>query len=374
MAREFISTLRLEIRPWPAALAQDSAPRARRKVPRACPWGSTIAWKPLLFACLIFGAMSVELRAQGRADDEARLNRLRVVYPAPSPTYLAAWLARDGGHFKEQGLNVEFIYIPSGSLAIQAMLAGEAPVVFSGGRALVNATLGGADFVMFAGVVNVPAFYVMALPEIQTLQDLKGKKVGVTRIGSSTDFTMRLVLRKVGLQPDKDVAFVQLGDLASLAAALGTKAIAAAAFVPPFNLKAKEVGAKLLVDMAKVGAHYPHTGLVASRKYLRSSDMVRRFLKGYAQGLRRMFTDSSFSKGVLSRYTKTAEPEYLDAMYQYALDFVERVPYPTRDGIIETLRESEHPKAKSARPEEFIDDALVRELESEGYFVAKAKK
>lgn len=335
---------------------------------------SAISWKSLLFACLIFGALSGRLGAQSGADQEARFDRLRVVYPAPSPTYLAAWIAREGGYFKEQGLNVEFIYIPSGSLAIQAMLAGEAPVVFSGGRALVNAALGGADFVMFAGVVNVPAFYVMALPEIQSLQDLKGKKVGVTRIGSSTDFTMRLVLRKVGLQPDKDVAFVQLGDLASLAAALGTQAIAASAFVPPFNLKAKEVGAKLLVDMAKIGAHYPHTGLVASRKYLHGSDMVRRFLRGYAQGLRRMVADPLFAKAVLRKYTKTAQPEYLEAMYQYALDFVERVPYPTRDGIMETLRESEHPRAKTARPEDFIDDDVVRELESQGYFVSKAKK
>ena len=332
-------------------------------------------WKPIMLACLILGAMSAHLGAQTRSDEEARFARLRVVYPAPSPTYLASWIAREGGHFKEQGLNVELIYIPSGSLVIQAMLAGEAPIVFSGGRALVNATLGGADLVMIAGVVNVPAFYIMALPEIKTLQDLRGKRVGVTRIGSSTDFTMRLVLRKIGLQPDKDVAFVQLGDLASQAAALGTKAIAAAAFVPPFNLKAKEVGARLLVDMARVGAHYPHTGLVASRKYLHSSnDVVRRFLRGYAQGLRRMVADPSFAKAVLSKYTKTAEPEYLDAMHQYALDFVERVPYPTRDGIMETLRESEHPRAKNARPEDFIDDQLVRGLESEGHFGPKAKR
>ncbi len=334
-----------------------------------------IVWQSLIFACLILGAMSGQLGAQTRSDEDARFTRLRVVYPAPSPTYLAGWMAREGGHFKEQGLNVELIYIPSGSLVIQAMLAGEAPVVFSGGRALVSAALGGADLVMIAGVVNVPAFYIMALPEIQTLQDLRGKKVGVTRIGSSTDFTMRLVLRKTGLQPDKDVAFVQLGDLASLAAALGTKAIAAAAFVPPFNLKAKEVGAKLLVDMARVGAHYPHTGLVTSRKYLHSSnDVVRRFLRGYAQGLRRMVADPSFAKAVLSKYTKTSEPEYLDAMYQYALDFIERIPYPTRDGIMETLRESEHVKARSARPEDFIDDQLVRELESAGHFASKAKK
>src|SRR5574341_1250823 len=96
-------------------------------------------WQPIIMlACLIPAAMPAYLGAQTRADDEARLNRLRVVYPAPSPTYLAAWLGREGGHFKEQGLNVEFVYIPSGSLAIQAMLAGEAPVVFSGGRALVR--------------------------------------------------------------------------------------------------------------------------------------------------------------------------------------------------------------------------------------------
>jgi hypothetical protein len=87
-----------------------------------------------------------------------------------------------------------------------------------------------------------------------------------------------------------------------------------------------------------------------------------------------MVADPSFAKAILSKYTKTVEPQYLDAMHQYALDFVERVPYPTRDGIMETLRESEHPRAKNARPEDFIDDQLVRGLESEGHFGPKAKK
>lgn len=321
------------------------------------------------------GGFLTEVNAQSPQSGEQRLTRLRLVYPAPSPTYLAAWVAREGGHFRDQGLNVELIYIPSGSLVIQAMLAGEAPVVFSGGRALVSATLGGADLVMIAGVVNVPAFYIMAVPEIKSLEDLRGKKVGVTRIGSSTDFTMRLILRKAGLVPDKDVAFLQLGDLASMAAALGTRAVVAGAFVPPFNLRAKEVGARLLVDMAKVGAQYPHTGLVTSRRYLKTNnDTVKRMLKAYALGLRHMVADPSFAKVVLIKYTKTGQPEYVDAMYQYALDFVERIPYPTREGIVETIRESEHAKAKGAKPDDFMDDQLVRELEGEGYFVPRSKR
>jgi ABC-type nitrate/sulfonate/bicarbonate transport system substrate-binding protein len=138
-----------------------------------------MGWKPIVLACLFLGTPSAYLGAQTRADEEARFARLRVVYPAPSPTYLASWIARDGDHFKEQELNVELIYIPSGSLVIQAMLAGEAPIVFSGGRALVNATLGGADLVMIAGVVNVPAFYIMALPEIKRCKISEAKKLGL---------------------------------------------------------------------------------------------------------------------------------------------------------------------------------------------------
>lgn len=332
----------------------------------------------VVFLFLVTGSAGSNLtkaNAQTLSSGELRLTQLRLVYPAPSPTYLAAWIAREGGHFREQELNVELVYIPSGSLVIQAMLAGEAPVVFSGGRALVGATLGGADLVMIAGVVNVPAFYIMAAPEIKSLEDLRGKKVGVTRIGSSTDFTMRFILRKAGLVPDKDVAFIQMGDLASMAAALGTRAISAGAFVPPFNLRAKEIGAHLLLDMAKAGAHYPHTGLVTSRKYLiANNDTVKAMLKGYALGLRRMVADPSFSKAVLSKYTKTEQPGYLDAMYQYALDFVERIPYPTREGIVETIRESEHAKARGAKPDDFMDDQLVRKLETEGYFLPRGRR
>lgn len=313
--------------------------------------------------------------AQARPESQSRVSRLRVVYPSVSPTYSAAWIAQEGGYLKEQGLDVEYIYISSGSRVIQAMLAGEAPIVFSGGRALVNATLGGADLVMIAAVVNVPAYYLMALPEIQSVQDLRGKKVGITRIGASSDFAIRLVLRKAGLVPDKDVALIQVGESSSLAAALSTRAIAAASFVPPFNLHVEKAGARLLVDMAKIGAHYPHTSLVSSRRYLRSSnDTVRKYLTAYAYGVRRLVEDPGFSKAVLSRYTKTTQPEFLDAMYRFALDFIEKIPYPSREAILETIRESEHPRAKNAKPEEFIDDQIVRDLEREGYFSGRGKK
>ncbi len=146
-------------------------------------------------------------------------------------------------------------------------------------------------------------------------------------------------------------------------------------FVPPFNLHVEKAGAKLLVDMAKIGAHYPHTSLVSSRRYLRSSnDTVRKYLTAYAYGVRRLVEDPGFSKAVLSRYTKTTQPEFLDAMYRFGLDFIEKIPYPSREAILETIWESEHPGAKNAKPEEFIDDQIVRDLEREGYFSGRGKK
>ena len=313
--------------------------------------------------------------AQVRPESQSRNTRLRVVYPSVSPTYSAAWIAQEGGYLKEQGLDVEYVYISGGSRVVQAMLAGEAPIVFAGGRALVNATLGGADLVMIAAVVNVPAYYLMALPEIQSIQDLRGKKVGIIRIGETSDFAVRLVLRKAGLVPYKDVTLVQIGEQSSLAAALAARVIAAAAFVPPFNLQVEKGGAKLLVDMAKIGAHYPHTSLVSSRRFLaNSNETVRKYLIAYAKGLRRLVEDPSFSKTVLSRFTKTTEPQYHDTMYRFALDFIEKVPYPSREAILETIQESESPRAKTAKPEDFFDDQIVRDLDRQGYFPGKAKR
>ena len=251
------------------------------------------------------------------------------------------------------------------------MLGGDLPVAGAAGSAAVDASLGGADVVMFGSMVKVPAFYIMALPEIKTIDDLRGKSVGVTRFGSSTDFTMRYILRKQGLEPGRDVTLIQTGDLFAAAAMLRTRAIVAAPFSSPANLRAEEAGAKVLMNMGKAGVYFPHDAFMARRSFINTNeDLTRRFLKAYGEGVYRLFTDRDLSRRAIANYGRAIDAKTNDAVYQYAVDYVDKIPYNTREGVQEVLNQiaPRNPKAKTARPEEFYDDRFVKELDSQGFY------
>lgn len=154
-----------------------------------------------------------------------------------------------------------------------------------------------------------------------------------------------------------------------MAAALLKLAIYAAPFSPPTNLEVERSGGKILLDMGKAGIPFPHVSIITTRSYLKKNrPVVLATLKAYSEGVKRMFTDKAFGLNVLKKYTRSRDPEVLEATYKFALDYTVRIPYPTREGITEILRDSKNPKAKETKPEDFIDDSLVRELDQSGLY------
>jgi NitT/TauT family transport system substrate-binding protein len=298
-------------------------------------------------------------------------DRLAIGYSSASGVFAGLWVAQEGRLFEKYDIESRLVLIASGSLMVQAMLGGDLPVAGAAGSAAVDASLGGADVVMFGSMVKVPAFYIMALSEIKTIDDLRGKSVGVTRFGSSTDFTMRYILRKQGLEPGRDVTLIQTGDLFAAAAMLRTRAIVAAPFSSPANLRAEEAGAKVLMNMGKAGVYFPHDAFMARRSFINTNeDLTRRFLKAYGEGVYRLFTDRDLSRRAIANYGRAIDAKTNDAVYQYAVDYVDKIPYNTREGVQEVLNQiaPRNPKAKTARPEEFYDDRFVKELDSQGFY------
>jgi ABC-type nitrate/sulfonate/bicarbonate transport system substrate-binding protein len=178
-------------------------------------------------------------------------------------------------------------------------------------------------------------------------------------------------LRKQGLEPGKDVTIIQTGDLFAAAAMLRTRTIVAAPFSSPTNLRAEEAGARTLMNMGTAGVFFPHDAWMARRAYLNANeDLVRRFMKGYSEGVHRLFTDPVLAKRAVQKYARSNDPKIIDAVYQYALDYVEKIPYNTREGVVEVLSQAavRTPKAKEAKPESFYDDRFVKELESQGFY------
>ncbi|MBI2370050.1 MAG: ABC transporter substrate-binding protein [Deltaproteobacteria bacterium] len=319
-----------------------------------------------VLAAMILAAMPLAGASPAPAGE-----RINTVYSAISGIMAGLWTAEEAGAFARQGLHVELVLIPSASKAVQALLGGDAPIITAGGKAPMEASLAGADLVMVAAVANVPAFYLMARPEIRRIEELRGKPVGVTRFGSSTDFTMRYILRKFGLEPLRDVPILQTGDLFAAAAMLGRGQIVAAPFSSPSNLRAKQLGAHVLVNVPETGVRFPHNAIIVGRGYLRGSrDTLKRFVKAYAEGVQAVFARQEMARRAIARYTKSREPEVIEAVHQYAMDYITKLPYVTREGIQEVLNQiaEENPRARQARPEQFVDDSVVRELEQERFF------
>lgn len=310
--------------------------------------------------------IGLALNAQAQTKD-----RIILGYTGSSGIFAGQWIAQEAGLYDKYGIHADQVLLPGASRMVQAMLGGDVPFASAGGNAAVDANLAGGDFVMVGSLAKVPAFYIMALPEIKSIEDLRGKTVGVTRFGSSTDFTMRYVLKKQGLEPGRDVTILQMGDLFAAVVALKTRQIVAAPFSSPTNVQAQEVGARVLVNMGKAGLYFPHDAWMARRSFIQTRpDLVKRVLMAYSEGVHRLHMAPDLSKRTLRKYARVSEPKLVDAVYQYALDYVDKIPYNTREGIQEVLNQvaDRNPKAKTAKPEDFYDDRYVKELEASGFY------
>jgi NitT/TauT family transport system substrate-binding protein len=296
---------------------------------------------------------------------------LNVAYVAVSGTQAGLWVAQGAGLFRKYGLETRLLYIPSGSRVIQAMIGGDIQIAAAAPSAAVDAALSGGDPVTVAGMVNIAAFYLVVRPEINSLQDLHGRPVGVTRYGASTDFAMRYVLRKSGLEPEKDVPILQIGGQIELAAAIESGRIFAATTGPPAMVKMQKTGAKILVSPREIGLRFPHVGIVVRKAFLATGrDTVKKFLQGYAEGVALLLRDKEGSKKLLQPYVGSSDREILDATWQYANDTLERVPYPDPEGFKVVLQERarSRPEISNFTPEHFIDGSLTQELKHEGFF------
>jgi ABC-type nitrate/sulfonate/bicarbonate transport system substrate-binding protein len=202
------------------------------------------------------------------------------------------------------------------------------------------------------------------------VRDLKGKVVGVSGIGGSTDLATRLALREVGLVPDKDVTIRGVGGVPETVAALKAKIIQAGTLSPPSSFVAEKAGFKLLFDMTTLGVDYVSSGLGVKRSSIASNrQQVKQFLMAMIEGAKILKMDEEFALRVLTKHTRISDREILKQSYDYIRPFVLKVPYPSLRAIKDTLDvlALEIPRARDADPKEFIDSSVLREIEASGY-------
>lgn len=320
---------------------------------------------PLRFGILItllFFACAAQAQAQsGR--------KLIVAYSSLSATQAALWLAKEAGAFQRHGFDVELIYISTGTKMVQALVGGDIRIGQVGGAAPLAARLRGAEIKIIAVSFNTLALTLMAQPDIRSVADLKGKRLGISRFGSNTDFGTRYLLRKYSIA-ERDVVFLQFGEAHGIFGALLSGAIHAGVLSYPTTAAAIRKGFKELVDFTDVGLEFPNSNVSVTDRFLQSQpDIARRFLMGYSEGLHRYKTDAVFTKRVMGKYLRVQDAAVLDETYNLFAPKMPRIPYPTANGIRVALESlSDEPRTKSARPEEFYDDTILRSLEKEGFF------
>jgi ABC-type nitrate/sulfonate/bicarbonate transport system substrate-binding protein len=300
---------------------------------------------------------------------EKKLERLRTGGGSASAAQMALWFAKEGDYYEKNGLQVEVISIPGSSLALQAMLSGELPIIQAGGAGPIQTNLSGADTVIVATIVKKFNWWIFSQPNVGRMEDLKGKVFGVTRFGTQSDLASRIALRRHGLEPERDVAMVQTGGPAETVSAMAAGKVHAAAITPPATLQAKKLKLKELSDLTKLDVEYHVNGLVTTRRYIKSNeDTVRRFLRAYIEGAARAQKDKAFALKSMGRYFRTDDREVLEETYELMIkNGFNFPPYPS--GIPGLLRELEKqsPKAKEANPEDFADGRFVRELDQSGF-------
>jgi len=294
-----------------------------------------------------------------------------IAWSAVSALNSPFWVMNDAGFLKQEGLDMELVYIASSPTVARATLAGDIVISGANSQVICDVGLQGGDLVAMGAITNVVAFYVMAAPEIKTVMDLKGKVVGVTRFGASTDFGMRMLLSKYGLEAAKDVPFIQIGGMPELAAALSKKTVFAAPMSQPMVYVAQQAGMRMIANLASEEIPFMHIGLTTSKKWVREHrPQAKAFIRAYGRAIHFMHTRKEETRAIFAKYTKINDRGMLDGSIQYGYDFMEKIPLVKAQAFQVTLDQiaRTNPKAKQAKPEQFFDNSLVLELIDEGFF------
>jgi ABC-type nitrate/sulfonate/bicarbonate transport system substrate-binding protein len=300
---------------------------------------------------------------------------VRVGYSSITANRLPLWLGQEAGIFSRQGLDVELLLIPSGTTGVQALVAGEVQILSATGTTAVAATLRGADVVII-GSLGVIEYKLVAPPQIRTVEQLKGKRVGITRFGSFTDFGSRRILRHIGLNPEKDVVLVQTGIAGAtqrLMAMFSGTMDATMTQVDTIFLAQIKLGREVQVLGSLKETGYRATGgdIMTSRRYLKEKpDVARRFLMAITESIHVARTEKDVGLRMLGKQLKENDPRILEAQYRsFVIDAFPTKPYPDEVTVRFSLEEldREFPGARDKNVSQFIDASLMKSIDQSGF-------
>ena len=308
----------------------------------------------LLFALLAIG-IAVPCSGQNRVIP------VRTAYSALSAGIGTLWLTHEDGYFRKHGLDSNLIYIRGGSTAVQALLAGEIHFGHLSPAPMLTAWVQGADFVWVGTTTHQMVFTLLADPAIAKGADLKGKKIGITRIGSASDLAVRAALEQFGVSP-KDVTMVALGGIPEILAAMRAGAVQAGILSPPTSTAARDLNYRPLLHIPDLGREFTFSGIAAKRSFVQSQpEVVRAYMASLIDGAKVYKEDGRAALRILKKYLR-ADDRILEGGYKEYAAAISNPPYPglkgleaVRDSLLETT-----PQLKNVDLRKFIDDRFVK--------------
>jgi NitT/TauT family transport system substrate-binding protein len=303
--------------------------------------------------------------------------RMRMAWAGTSPSNTPIWVADQKGFFKKNGLSAEVIAISASTITIQALLTGEVDFIIAPSATLVTSRLAGADVIMIS--TNLPWFidHIVSVADVTAVEQLKGKIGGVNRLGTTSDMTLRLALRRFGLDPEKDTKIIATGENPQRLAALARNITQFTLLAEPLVREAEKRGFRDLADIGTLKIPYHVNAVVTREKMVRERrPFAAKVVRAFAEALHFIKTNKEETKALIGKNLKVDDPEGLERAYRaYSAAFPE-IPYPNTEGVKTLLDDMapRTPKAAAADPKSFVDMSLVQELEASGFFKQLYKK
>jgi len=292
-------------------------------------------------------------------------------WSAISGAQAVPWITKEAGLFEKHGLDATLLYLDGGSKAIQTLLSGEVPVVLGAGNSAVAARVRGGDVVLIAGIVNSLAYSLIVNAEIKKPEELRGKKLAVSRYGSNSDYATRKILVKWGLRPDKDVAIIQIpGGQPTRLATVQSGQVAGLVAQPPVTNLARKLRLNILAEPEDFGGEYTNTPVASTRSVVKERrEILRKFMRALIEGIYVYKTQKDFSKRVIAKYMRINDADAIDESYQFFSRLVPAKPYVPVNAIKEVLAElgEKDPRVASLKPEDIADMSFVKELDESGF-------
>lgn len=298
-------------------------------------------------------------------------DKIRIGYSGLSPATAMLWVAHEGKLFEKNGINPEVLFLRN-NLGQSAMIAGEIEMCSYSASLMAPARVQGADLVMIVSFQQKLNYRLVVRPEIRSLADLKGKVLGVTRYGTVNDSTMRLLINKLGLDPERDVRLIQVGDSAPVVATslIAGKTFDGALLQPPWYNKAVESGFRVFANMEELDIPFQQVGLNTTQRFIvKSPDIVRRVVKSIVEGVHLIRSNPAVAKRAIGRYMQIKDDKVLEESYQQLKGTAEIKPYPSAEGFKTILDDlaKKLPAARAANPRDFMDARFIQELDKSGY-------